>query len=158
MDISKASNFERFVYYLFEGDAERVAALWREVDRGGAFDISDTPTFKAIPERFGFVAGTSTHADRLRTIRETYQRTGVLIDPHTADAVKVACELMPRQGQTLVLATALPVKFAATVKEAVGFEPPLTAAQRQMLAMPQRVVTMAPDVDAVKRFIRQQVG
>ncbi len=157
MDISKASNFERFVYHLFDGDAERVAALWREVDRGGAFDISDTAQFKAIPERFGIVAGTSTHADRLRTIRETYQRTGVLIDTHTADAVKVARELMPPQGRTLVLETALPVKFAAAVKEAVGFEPPLTEAQRQMLALPQRVLTMRPDAEAVKRFIRERV-
>ncbi|MGL5002774.1 MAG: threonine synthase, partial [Casimicrobium sp.] len=129
MDISKASNFERFVYHLVGNDAERLASLWKEVDRGGSFDLSNTPEFKNLRERFGFVAGTSTHADRLATIRETHQKTGVLIDTHTADAIKVAREHVHAGVPKLALETALPVKFAATVKKAVGFEPPLTEAQ-----------------------------
>jgi threonine synthase len=153
MDISKASNFERFVYHLFEGDADRVRALWREVDRGGTFDVSATPEFRGLRERFGFVAGTSTHADRIATIRAVHAQTGVLIDTHTADGVKVARELAPANGKTLVLETALPVKFASAVREAVGFEPPLTDAQRRMLELPQRVTTIPPSVDRVKAII-----
>ena len=153
MDISKASNFERFVYHLFNNDAMRVAALWREVDQGRAFDVSQTPEWKGLRERFGFVAGTSTHADRLATIREVYEKTGSLIDTHTADAVKVARPLVKPGVPMIVLETALPVKFADTVKQAVGFEPPLTADQQAMMKLPLRVVQIAPDVERVKAII-----
>jgi len=153
MDISKASNFERFVYHLFNSDAMRVAALWREVDQGRAFDVSQTAEWKGLRERFGFVAGTSTHADRLATIREVYEKTGSLIDTHTADAVKVARPLAKPGVPMIVLETALPVKFADTVKDAVGFEPPLTADQQAMMKLPLRVVQIAPDVERVKAII-----
>ncbi len=153
MDISKASNFERFVYHLFNNDAMRVAALWREVDQGRAFDVSQTPEWKGLRERFGFVAGTSTHADRLATIREVYEKTGSLIDTHTADAVKVARPLVKPGIPMIVLETALPVKFADTVKQAVGYEPPLTTEQQAMMTLPLRVVQIAPDVERVKAII-----
>lgn len=153
MDISKASNFERFIYHLFDGDAARVSALWREVEAGGAFDISGTREFVTLRQRFGFVAGTSTHADRLRTIRDVHARTGRLVDTHTADGVKVACEHLQSDVPMIVLETALPVKFAATVQEAVGFAPPLTPAQAAMMALPQRVVQIPPNVEVVKAMI-----
>lgn len=158
MDISKASNFERFVYHLFNNDAARVAALWREVDQGRAFDVSNTPEFQRLRERFGIVAGTSTHADRLAAIREVYEKTGSLIDTHTADAVKVARPLVKPGVPMIVLETALPVKFAETVKTAVGFEPPLTADQMAMMALPRHVVTISPSVDRVKAIIRDAVA
>jgi threonine synthase len=153
MDISKASNFERFVFHLFNGDAARVKALWREVDQGRAFDVSHTPEFKALRERFGFVSGTSTHADRLHTIKVAYEKTGKLIDTHTADAVKVARDFVAAGTPMIVLETALPVKFAETVKKAVGFEPPLTEQQQAMMKLPQRVVQIKPDVAQVKKII-----
>jgi threonine synthase len=153
MDISKASNFERFVFHLFNNDAAKIATLWREVDAGRAFDVSQTPEFKAQRERFGIVAGTSSHADRLATIREVYEKTGGLIDTHTADAVKVARSMIKPGIPMIVLETALPIKFAETVKTAVGFEPPLTSAQADMMALPQRVTQIAPSVERVKAIV-----
>ncbi len=153
MDISKASNFERFVFHLFNGDAERIAAMWREVDQGRSFDVSKTSEFKGLTERFGIVAGTSTHADRLTTIREVYEKTGSLIDTHTADAVKVARSLVKPGVAMIALETALPVKFAETVQQAVGFEPPLTAEQQIMMTLPLRVVQIMPDVERIKAII-----
>jgi threonine synthase len=153
MDISKASNFERFVFHLFNNDAARVAALWREVDQGRPFDVSNTPEFKGLRERFGIVAGTSTHADRLTTIREVYEKTGGLIDTHTADGAKVARGLIQPNVPMIVLETALPVKFAETVKAATGIDPPLTTEQQAMMALPLRVVQIAPDVARVKQII-----
>ena len=93
------------------------------------------------------------HADRLATIREVYEKTGSLIDTHTADAVKVARPLVKSGVPMIVLETALPVKFADTVKQAVGFEPPLTADQQAMMTLPLRVVQIAPDVERVKAII-----
>jgi threonine synthase len=153
MDISKASNFERFVYHLFNNDGTRVKKLWSDVDKGRAFDVSQTPEFKGLRERFGFVSGTSTHADRLQTIKSVYEKTGKLIDTHTADAVKVAREFVRPGTPMLVLETALPVKFAETVKDAVGFEPPLTEQQAAMMKLPQHVVQIKPDVERVKQMI-----
>ena len=134
MDISKASNFERFVFHLFNGDAERVAAMWHKVDRGHSFDVSQTPEFKGLRERFGIVAGTSTHADRLATIREVYEKTGRLIDTHTADAVKVARPLVKPGIPMIAMETALPV-------------------QQTMMTLPLRVVQIAPSVERVKAII-----
>ena len=118
MDISRASNFERFVFDLVGRDPQRVKALWAQLSEQGFFDLSEyKPRFES---QYGFVAGTSSHADRLQTIRATFERTGVLIDPHTADAVKVAASSaedgVPRQ----VLEPALPAKFADTLQEANG--------------------------------------
>ncbi len=153
MDISKASNFERFVFHLFNSDAARVKALWSEVDKGRAFDVSQTPEFKGLRERFGFVSGTSTHADRLQTIKAVYESTSRLIDTHTADAVKVGREYIQAGIPMLVLETALPVKFAETVQQAVGFEPPQTEQQQAMMKLPQHVMQIKPDVEQVKRII-----
>ena len=91
MDISKASNFERFAFDLVGRDPAVVRQLWSEVDGGGSFDLTGTPFIERLPD-FGFVSGRSSHADRLATIRDVWQRYGVMIDTHTADAVKVARE------------------------------------------------------------------
>ena len=155
MDISKASNFERFVFDLVGRDPKKVAALWAEVDAGRAFDLSGSPEFTRIDE-FGFASGASGHADRLATIRKVFEQYGVLIDTHTADGVKVAWERaadVPAGVPVLVLETALPVKFAETIVEALGREPERPADLEGLEKLPQRVEVMAPDVEAIKRFI-----
>ena len=155
MDISKASNFERFVFDLVGRDPKKVAALWAEVDAGRAFNLSGSPEFTRIDE-FGFASGASGHADRLATIRKVFEQYGVLIDTHTADGVKVAWERaadVPAGVPVLVLETALPVKFAETIVEALGREPERPADLEGIEKLPQRVEVMAPDVEAIKRFI-----
>ena len=118
MDISKASNFERFVYLLLEKDSNRVHELFDGVKTGKGFDLSDV--LDAVNSRYGFAAGKSTHQDRLNTIKSVYENYNDLIDPHTADGVKVARELQ-KEGEVIVCAeTALPVKFSETIFEAVG--------------------------------------
>ncbi len=159
MDISKASNFERFVFDLVGRDPKRVAALWAEVDAGRAFDLSGSAEFTRIAD-FGFVSGASSHADRLATIRKVYERYGVMIDTHTADGVKVAWQCMdevPAGVPILVLETALPVKFSETIVEALGREPERPLDMQGIEKLPQRVEVMAPEVELVKRFIRAHV-
>ena len=152
MDISRASNFERFVYDLMGRDGAQVAALWRQLGEQGYFDLSAQ---RHRFEHYGFVAGTSNHADRLATIREVYQADGVLIDPHTADGVKVARSFVEPGIPMLVLETALPIKFAETIREAIGQEPPRPAAFAGLEELPQRVQAMPRDVAAVKAYIEQ---
>jgi threonine synthase len=152
MDISKASNFERFVFDLLGRDAQRTRELFKtELDRSGAFTI--TPDEFSRIEGYGFVSGTSTHADRLATIRDTDRRFGVVIDTHTADGLKVAREHLRPGVPTLVLETALPAKFAETIVEAIGREPDRPAAMRGIEQLPKRFEVMPADAARVKAFI-----
>jgi len=152
MDISKASNFERFVCDLLQRDTARTRELFGvRVARDGGF-VLDATTHARCAE-FGFVSGRSTHADRLATIRQVWQQHHDLIDPHTADGVKVARELR-RAGETVVaLETALPVKFAETIVEAVGTAPARPAALEGLEALPRRVTVLPASAERVKALI-----
>ena len=152
MDISKASNFERFVFDLVGRDAAVVRKLWQAVDAGGAFDLNTTPYMAQLP-KFGFVSGRSTHADRLATITDVWQRYQQMIDTHTADGVKVAREHRVPGLPTIVLETAQAVKFAETIRAALGREPLRPKALEGIEALPQQVAVMDADVAAVKTFI-----
>ena len=156
MDISKASNFERFVFDLVGRDASVVRKLWAEVDAGRSFDLSGTPFLARLPQ-FGFISGSSTHADRLATIRQTFAKYGLIIDTHTADGLKVGSELRTPDMPMVVLETALPAKFEQTIVEALGRQPQRPAGLQGIEALPQRVQVMDVSVDAVKRFIEQHV-
>ena len=157
MDISKASNFERFIYDLSAKDPAVVAELWRKVDQEGGFDLAATPYLERLP-RFGFVSGSSTHADRLETIRRVYRDTGTIVDTHTADGLKVGLEHREPGVPLLCLETALPVKFAASIREALGREPETPPGFEGLESRPQRVEVMDADVEAVKRFIARHCG
>jgi threonine synthase len=152
MDISKASNFERFVFDLVGRDPAVVRELWAKVDAGGAFDLSASPWMAQL-SRFGFASGRSTHADRLATIRDTWARYATLIDTHTADALKVAAEHRQPGVPMVVLETAQPVKFAETIREALGREPSRPAELEGIESLPQRVEVMDADAAAVKDFV-----
>ncbi len=154
MDISKASNFERFVFDLLGRDAEATRQLFGEaVVREGRFDLSADPRFAEAASRYGFVSGRSTHADRIATIRDTFQRFGITIDTHTADGVKVAREHTEPGVPMLVLETALPIKFAETIQEALGHAPDRPAKFDGIESLPKRVQVMPADVDLVKAYI-----
>jgi threonine synthase len=156
MDISKASNFERFVFDLLDRDAARTADLFGpRLSQQGQFDLSADPRFKAQRERYGFVSGRSTHAQRLQTIRDAHQRFGQTLDPHTADGVKVAREHMRAGVPMVVLETALPIKFAATLVEALGHEPDRPAKFEGIEQLPRRVKVMPPDLQQVKSYIAE---
>ncbi|MGO1487965.1 MAG: threonine synthase [Arachnia sp.] len=153
MDISKASNFERFVADLLDRDGERVAELFAvELREEGSFDLSELRRFRDQLDTHGFVTGSSTHADRLTQIRRTYEQDGALIDPHTADAVQVA-RGMQVCGTVVALETALPVKFAATITEALGIGVPRPAVFDGIEDLPRHVVEVGCDAEAVKGLI-----
>ena len=155
MDISKASNFERFVWDMVDGDGDKVAALWRQVDEEGGFDLSTDKAWEKIEEDSGFASGRSTHEDRVKTIRLVKEKYGQVIDPHTADGVKIGMRLREARYPMICLETALPVKFDATIVEALGVHAERPAAFEGIEDRPQRVTVMKPDAGAVKRFIEE---
>ncbi|HEX5805116.1 MAG TPA: threonine synthase, partial [Macromonas sp.] len=154
MDISKASNFERFVFDLLGRDAAQTKALFGDaLNNAGQFDLSGSPYFAQAANRYGFVSGKSTHANRLATIKDTWERFGQMIDTHTADGVKVAREHLTPNVPMIVLETALPIKFAATIVEALGREPERPAKFEGIEALPKRVQVMQADAEQVKAYI-----
>ncbi|MDU7239218.1 threonine synthase [Actinomyces sp.] len=161
MDISKASNFERFVFDLVERDQARVRELFvNQLGARGEFSLAETREFKDARRKFGFLSGSSTHADRIDSIQSVYRHDRVLIDPHTADAWKVARDAL-RGGAVeqplVVLETALPVKFAETTEEALGITPEVPERFVSVMDAGRHVVDLPNDPEAVKALIREVV-
>ena len=156
MDISKASNFERFVFDLLGRDGAKVRRLFGEqLPAEGRFDLSGHVA--RARDEYGFVSGRSTHEDRVATIRLCHQQYGVVIDTHTADGLKVALARRESGVTMLVLETALAAKFAGTIEEALGIVPPRPAALDDLETRPKRVSVMPVSVEQVKQFIVDHV-
>ncbi|HEX4927769.1 MAG TPA: threonine synthase [Burkholderiales bacterium] len=152
MDISKASNFERYVYDLVGRDPGVLRELWRRLDAEGEFDLSTTPYWRRVPAS-GFVSGRSTHADRIATIRAVHGKYRVVIDPHTADGVKVGLEYREAGVPLVCLETALPAKFAEIIRVALGRDPERPAELAGLESKPQRCELIEPDAERLKRYI-----
>jgi len=155
MDISKASNFERFVFDLADRDAGKVRELWARVERDGGFDLAGTPLEARLRES-GFVSGRSTHADRIATIQAVADNYRIVVDPHTADGIKIGLEHREKGIPLICIETALPAKFAATIREALGREAARPAAYVGIETLPQRYAVLPPDVAAVKSYIAER--
>jgi threonine synthase len=156
MDISKASNFERFVWDMVDQDGDKVAWLWKQVDEEGGFDLSTDRAWEKIEEDSGFVSGRSTHEDRVKTIRLVKEKYGAVIDPHTADGVKIALRLREPRYPMICLETALPAKFDATIVESLGEHAPRPARFAGIEELPQRFDVLKPDAEALKRYIAER--
>ncbi|CAG9256539.1 threonine synthase [Paraburkholderia caribensis] len=155
MDISKASNFERFVFDLLGRDPKRVLQLFRDVEEKGGFDLQASGDFARVQE-FGFVSGRSSHDDRVDTIRDVFQQYDTMIDTHTADGLKVAREHLQAGVPMIVLETAQPIKFGETIREALEREPERPAAFSGIEDLPQRFEVLANDAERVKEFVAER--
>jgi len=150
MDISKASNLERFIWQLL--GPEEFAQRWSELEAEGALDLSDH--LDRLNTEFGFVSGSSSHADRLAAIGRVHSVADRLIDPHTADGVTVALRFMEPDFPTLVMETAKAAKFGETVTEALGRAQPDPPEITKLLALPQHVDTIANDEAPLRALIK----
>ncbi|MDR0250458.1 MAG: threonine synthase, partial [Burkholderiales bacterium] len=159
MDISKASNFERYLFDCVGRDGAALRDLWTQLAQHGGFDLTK-PKHQAHWQRVqasGFVSGRSVHADRLQTIRDVYRRYGVIIDPHTADGVKVGQEYRDTGVPLLCIETALPTKFAATIEEALRKTPPRPEIYAGIEQRPQHFTVLSADAEIVKAFMHERL-
>ncbi len=152
MDISKASNFERFIADLTGRDYAKVAELWQAVDRGASFDLKSSGLFDKV-KGYGLSSGHSSHADRMATIRRVWEQYGVMIDTHTADGLKVGLERREPGVPLICLETALPAKFEDAIREALGREPERPQGLENLEALPQRYEVLDADTDQVRAYI-----
>lgn len=161
MDISKASNFERMLFDATLRNSDLTAELFANKVKNGGFSASDLggpEVMERIRGEFGFASGTSTHADRVATIKRVSDEFGVLVDPHTADGVYVAEQLAGEVDTPIVvLETALPVKFADTIAEAIGKAPEVPECFADIMDAERHVTDLPNDAEAVKAFIAKAI-
>ena len=157
MDISKASNFERFIFDFLKRDAVKTKDLFsNQLKEQGRFSLALEPDFPLINESYGFVSGKSTHQNRLDCIKQVYVESGKMIDPHTADGLNVARTLVQPHQPMIVLETALPIKFAETIYQAIGQLPDVPEKFKDLAGKQLKFKVFPFDAHAVKDFIQAQ--
>ncbi len=153
MDIQVASNFERYLYYLFDQDSRKVLEAMKEFSEKGSFSIDH----HLMPRvRRDFSTASIDQSETVDTIRSFYKRFEYVLDPHTAVGVAAAKRLSKElpPGPVVCLATAHPAKFPEAVRKAIGREPERPPGLKGIEEKKSRFKVLQPDVDEVKRFIR----
>lgn len=155
MDIQIASNFERYLYYLYGQEPARVASAMKEFAETGRIVFSEKEKAYA---RQDFISASISQEETIATIRNLYRETGYVIDPHTAVGIAACDRLEPgMNGNPVVcLATAHPCKFPDAVREATGVEPERPAKMKGIEDRPQRMKVLPASVARVKEFIEQE--
>ena len=154
MDISKASNFERFIFDLLGRDSVQLSSYWKEVDQGGSFKLSEDE-FDLI-SGFGFISSSSQHTNRIKLISNYFEKFGIMIDPHTADGIKAALDHIDQDIPMIVLETALPIKFEQSILEATGKKPERPEGLKDIELLKQKLEILDNDVDLIRLFIREK--
>lgn len=150
MDIQISSNFERLLFDAYGRDAGSVRRLMENLKQSGAFEIAET-ALKAI--RRDFKAGRASERQVAETMRETLEKTGYLLDPHTAVGVFVAKSREKSNSPMITLATAHPAKFPKAVKDATGVDPALPLWLGDLMAREERFEVLSADLGTVENFI-----
>ncbi|QCK86422.1 threonine synthase [Phreatobacter aquaticus] len=154
MDIQVSSNFERLLFDAVGRDAATLRGMMASLSQSGSFSIGDAP-MAAIRREFS--AARADEAEVSACIRETLEKTGYLLDPHTAVGVVSA-----RKGEadpkvpTVVLSTAHPAKFPDAVEAACGVRPALPAWTGDLMEREERMVHLAADQKAVETYVLEK--
>jgi threonine synthase len=155
MDIQVASNFERYLFHLFQERPEKVRAAFIELREQGRITFT-AEEMKQVSEEF---CSTSVNqAQTLETIDSFYRETGYLLDPHTAVGVRAARELLPTDVARVCLATAHPAKFGEAVEKATGAQAPEPDSVKALKGLPTRCDVMDADLEQVREFVVARVG
>ncbi|MCU0568327.1 MAG: threonine synthase [Oculatellaceae cyanobacterium Prado106] len=155
MDIQVSSNFERLLFDAYDRDAARVTEAM--------LGFGDVGSFKVPPDTLAklrelFRGGRIEDDSITQIIRETYQRTQEIIDPHTA----VACaphllQGLPQDSVHISLACAHPAKFPDAIHTAIGISPPLPQFLSHLFEQPEQFTVLENDPTAVKDFIEKEL-
>jgi len=153
MDIQLASNLERYLFYLFDENPERVRNAFAELQQTGRIVFSEAEVKRVQSE---FLSCTVDEKQTLETIASFNRETGYILDPHTAVGVRGALECLPGGASVICLATAHPAKFGEAVEKAIGFPPPLPPQLAALEGLETRCEVMDADREKVKRFLQER--
>ena len=154
MDIQVSSNFERVLFDAYGRDGGAVAQAMDELKSDGEFKVSQG----AIDSlRETFISGRASEAETNATIKDMLERTGEVLCPHSAVAVKVAQEHLGAEPM-ITLATAHPAKFPAAVQDACGIHPPLPARMGDLFGKPERFTQVDNDLGEPSTLNRERIN
>ncbi|UFS70851.1 threonine synthase [Geomonas sp. RF6] len=155
MDIQLASNFERYLYFLYDEESGRVRDAFCALEKDGRIVFTDEELARVQEE---FSTASVGEQETIDTIAEFYKKTGYLLDPHTAVGVRAAQTQVTDGSAAVCLATAHPAKFGEAVERGIGFPPPLPPELAALESLPTRCEVMDPDQEGVKRFLMEKAG
>ncbi|OMQ44320.1 threonine synthase [Ensifer sp. 1H6] len=153
MDIQISSNFERLLFEANDRDPAEVRSAMDSLKQSGSFAIREK-ALKAI--RKEFQAGRASEKDVARTIAKTLEKTGYLLDPHSAIGVFVAAKHEKASAPMVTLATAHPAKFPDAVKSASGIDPALPTWLADLMNREERFDILDADLKSVETFIGER--
>jgi len=153
MDIQVASNFERYLFYLFDEDPARVRSAFAHFSATGRMEFTPAELDRVRSE---FASRTVNTDETLATIAAFREKSGYLLDPHTAVGVKAALECVAPDETPICLATAHPAKFGDAVERATGIAPPFPAALAGIEKLPTRCEVLEADQAAIRKFIEEK--
>jgi len=154
MDIQLASNLERYLYYLFNENPERVRSAFAELQQTGRIVFSAEEIKQVQSE---FLTCSVDEKQTLETIASFNKESGYILDPHTAVGVRGALECVKDGSPVVCLATAHPAKFGEAVEKGIGFPPPLPASLAALEGLETRCELMDADREQIKRFVQDKV-
>ena len=155
MDIQIASNFERYLYYYVEEDSAKLSSLMMEFQETGSIKLSRLQNATVVDPLI--TADRANNEETLNTIRHTYEKSGYLLDPHTAVGVTVAKKHFLDSQPTLCLATAHPAKFDGAIKAAVGSDVAYHESIARLHELPTRCTVLPATEQVVRTFIEETV-
>ena len=152
MDIQLASNFERFLYYLYEEDADRTRDAMEGFAESGSIRFSEE---EQVTIRKNFRTKTVSEQETLETIRDFYEEHGYVLDPHTAVGVGAAESIPDGKTPMVCLATAHPAKFGEAVERAIGRPIELPPGLAGLTEKESRCEVLDADSDLIRTFIQE---
>jgi len=150
MDIQVASNFERYLYYLLDGDTSALAQLMEDFNTRKSMTFSRTQQQQVQKDFSTLTVDTDT---TLKTIARFYSANKYILDPHTAVGVTAGEHLRHEHVPMICLATAHPAKFPAAVRRAIGIEPPRPESLRDIEQREKRCEQINADTQEIKGYI-----
>jgi len=152
MDIQVASNFERYLYYFYGENPQKTKETMERFAKEKTIKFSEQEIDRVKKD---FLSTSVNQKETMETIKEFYEETGYILDPHTAVGVRAGLEF--KEGYPLVcLATAHPAKFPETVNKALRFSIKLPKEIEKLYNLPQKFEILPADTEKVKTFISQK--
>lgn len=156
MDIQVSSNLERLLFEILHRDGQAVSALMSEFRSDGSVSVGSDVLDQIRSE---FDAGSVDDATAVAVIQSVYERTGLVLDPHTAVAVALAEQLGGDEIVPVVaLATAHPAKFPDAVEAALGFRPELPEHLSDLFERPERIEHAQNSLESVETLVRSHLN
>lgn len=150
MDIQVASNFERYLYYLLDQQADQVVTAMDQFSKNKKMEFSEEQINTVHSE---FAAASIDDDETIETIRQFHVKTGYTLDPHTAVGVAVGSRVRNKNLPLVCLATAHPAKFGDAVNQAIGSDPEIPPAFSDLETREKKLSVIEAETDMIKSFV-----